>query len=134
MNTGIFWDKVFQKLTEGFEWLIRSVELANIRVQTRIGRTSTVWFPFGAYVSFNVTKEPGHEDIVLSVDCNNSGAGLTLSCDISRGDGVILSEGPRRSVPAEQEAGQAVLEWSDEVLDYIRASALLVTSELRSRS
>jgi|GEM_PF-2786525 hypothetical protein len=126
----VSWEVIFSKLKPAFDALSGEVAKAHPQVRTRMGQAPAEHYPFNAYLSFDLTGEPGHEDLVVSVHGKRVEAGLELSSDIARGDGYVLSDGPGRRVPLTQEAGEALLRWADEVADYVRTSSTLVVEAL----
>src|SRR5512146_3130063 len=127
------WDDVWNGLGEAFSRLVLELGRVNPRARATTGRTETAIFPFGAYLAFSRSGEPGVEDVVVSVDCKREDGELKLSSDISRGDGYILAEGPEARVSAmniDVSVPEEALEWLHEVIGFIEASRELVCKEL----
>jgi hypothetical protein len=126
------WDGVWEKLSAVFRRLADEVARENAAAWSASGRTSTDVFPFGAYLSFNRSGEPGVEDVVISVDGKRDGGEIVLSIDIAAGDGLVLAEGP--AVRMREEAiGRKSLElaaWVDGVARFIQLNRNLIRSRL----
>ena len=72
------------------------------------------------------------EDVVVSVDCKDNDGALACSCDIARGDGYVLLDGPSCSV--EEEGADATLaNWVAEVGSFLRSNTSVIQQELSGR-
>jgi len=126
-------DTVWENLGVVFRWLVEQVTQVNAVAWSSSGRTSTDVFPFGAYLSFSRSGEPGVEDLVISLDCKRVGEELVLSSDIAAGDGYVLADGPTVRIRLGDAIGDAppeVSAWVDSVADFIRSHQRLVCARL----
>lgn len=129
------WDDVWMRLDTTFSWLAREVASVNPRARATSGRNPAAFFPFGAYLTFSRSGEPGVEDLVVSVDCKRRDSEVELTSDISAGDGYVLAEGPAVRVgdleAIDTHLPTGALSWLDEVIDFIESNSGLVCAQLR---
>lgn len=130
------WEPIWARVRGIFQQLADDVARVNAAARSTSGRTATDVFPFGAYLSFSRSGEPGAEDLVVSVDCKRDDEALVLSCDIARGDGDVLAEAPAVTVglgeDAPARAVAAILAWLVGVEEFVASHRMLVCRELAS--
>ncbi len=114
------WDLAWEALAPVFGAIVAAVHRANAKATFQMGRTKAAHFPFGAYLTFDQSGAGGGEDLVVSVDCRRVDQRLLLSCDISRGHGEILEDGPTETLDANADA-HALLAWVDRVVRFLQS-------------
>lgn len=129
-------DDVWAEFQRRFADLARDVDAKTIGVASTAGRTTANAFPFGAYLSFGRQGDAGREDVVVSIDGKNTRDGvIMLTCDIARGDGYVLKDGPVLTVAlSELECSPDVPRWVASVSAFLRAHTSLIVEELLATS
>lgn len=117
----IGWDDVWVKLQRIFASVEAEVLASTSGVATNSGRTTAVMFPFGAYLSFGSEGDATREDVVVSVDCKEEGSSVACTCDIARGDGYVLIDGPACTV-GKKKPDVTLSRWVVEVGSFLRSN------------
>jgi hypothetical protein len=124
------WDDIWADLQCVFAGVAADVKEGTTHVASACGRTRAAAFPFGAYLSFGLQDDASREDIVVAIDCKYDGKGLLLTCDIARGDGYVLVDGPTLAIAQLSASSAAVARWLVDVAAFLRAQVGLVKREL----
>lgn len=96
-------DALWMCMKVRLETIAKEIATKNSQLKWSIGRSDSQFFPFRAYASFNQKGTAGEEDIVISIDFKSNDSSLKMSCDIARGDGEILADGPCLNINLEKE-------------------------------
>lgn len=125
------WDDVWNALQIVFAGLDADVKAGTTGVASASGRTSAAAFPFGAYLSFGRDHDANREDVVISIDCKDDVDTLACTCDIARGGGYVLKDGPTlRVARSGLESAPHLARWVAQVSEFLRAQVGLVIDEL----
>lgn len=127
------WDDVWAALQCAIAGVAADVKDGTTHVASACGRTRAAAFPFGAYLSFGLEDDASREDVVVAIDCRSDENGLLLTCDVARGDGYVLADGPTLAVTQLSASSAEVALWLVDVAGFLRAQVGLVKRELMSR-
>ena len=128
------WDRIWEKLEKIFARFIPKITTNRPGLASISGRTRTPAFPFGAYLSFSRSSEPGNEDIVVSIDCRLKNSRLICTSDISRENGFVLLDGPSVIVETFNLEGIDGLDrWVDEMDTFLSSSVKVIREELEEQ-
>lgn len=128
------WDEVWSTVKLVFDELSSDVKAGARGIAEASGRTTAASFPFGAYLSFGIEGDATREDVVISVDCKRDDEALLFTCDIARGDGYVLRDGPTLLVSAtDVESAPDVDTWLAEVAAFLRTQSKPIIAELSAR-
>jgi hypothetical protein len=124
------WDDVWSVLQQEFARLAADVTGHTADVVVQSGQGANEAFPFGCYLSFRrATAED--EDVVLSLDCWNKNDTVECRCDVARGDGYVLVDGPTAIITqSELQSSSALWQWVGDVSQFVQLQARLVSDEL----
>lgn len=97
------WGAVYARVDRYLADLVSEVARMQPQLWSSVPRLRSDAFPFGATVSFGRGhRATADEDIVVSVSGHVDGDSLRMYCDVSRGDGYVLADGPTMIVPVRE--------------------------------
>ena len=133
MPLGAHFDAFWMWLKGRFEGVAKELATKNSQLRWSMGRSDSKFFPFRAYASFSKKGIAGEEDIVISIDFKSNDSSLKMSCDIARGDGEVLVDGPCLDInlAKKQKAIEDMFENAQiSIQAFLRQSVTLLEDEL----
>lgn len=107
------------------------------RIHFQVGGSSNNYFPLRAYASFNWIPMPhGDEDLVVAIDVHGAVPAIRAKCDVSRGSGEVLSEGPSfesKLTESDLTTQEIVNEWLARLKPWLHSQREMVIAELSSK-
>lgn len=131
------WEALWDRLNDRFAAIALMLRECNPRLWWSAGHHATEHFPFSAWASFNRTGTAGEEDLVISVTAKLMEGSLVLASDISRGDGLVLADGPERRIRLATDTGTVAAAIADAGRDldvFLEDHAGLLREELCSNA
>jgi hypothetical protein len=127
------WEEAWDSINDSFTRVAIDLRHRNPTLWWSCGHAENETFPFWAYASFNRSGTAGEEDIVLSLSFKRAEGQLHFTCDIARGDGEIVADGPSSSVPLAADV-PSIRDWIAELvgqgLAFIEGQRELLRREL----
>lgn len=109
MTESAVWRECWRQLEAAFAAAAESLSRCNPRLWSQSGHRMTDSRPFEAWVEFKRVGDPARvEDIVVFFAVERDGDALMSTVDISTGEGVVLADGPTRTV-----AVDAAQDWQE---------------------
>lgn len=124
------WDDVWSALQQEYVRLAAEITVHTAELIVRSDRSANAAFPFRSYLSFRRANAED-EDVVVSVDCWNNNDTVECKCDVARGTGYVLVDGPTAVIAhSELQSSSALTEWVAQLSQFVRSQAPLIIDEL----
>ena len=135
MNEG--WERLWDAINDAFVTLAESLQSVNPELWWTCAHAENAVFPFWAYASFSAQGIPGEEDVVIAISFKSTENSLHFTCDISRGNGEILADGPSGSTTVTSNSSE-LQAWAarkvTEALTFIEVHFEILRKELRRQT
>lgn len=123
MNESVVWQVCRRRLEASFAAAADAVRGCNSRLWSQSGHRMTGGRPFEAWMELKRVEDPaGEVDIVVFFAVERDDDTLTCTVDISTGEGVVLADGPTRTVQVD-----ATGAWQEGVLGHVADTERFLT-------